>query len=253
MCRHIGYIGNLKLLQSILLEKSHSLIDMAFRPNEMKNAKLNADGFGIGWEANNNFYLYKNILPIWNDVNLLSIAKNLSSSLVVANVRSATLPDDISYGNTHPFKHENFLFSHNGYIKNFNTSCKKKIIEAMGSEYISKIKGDTDSEYIFFLFTQFLNHEQNTAKAIHKTINFIKNICEEAMLNFLVASTDQENTNLYATRFSVNINSPTLYYLIDFEKNIYISSEKLDNKNWIAVKDSSFIKCNNKNLEITSL
>ena len=48
---------------------------------KLENAKLNADGFGIGWYANNNFYLYKSILPIWNDSNLLPVAKNLSSNL----------------------------------------------------------------------------------------------------------------------------------------------------------------------------
>ena len=48
MCRHIGYIGKERLLSDIFLNKSHSLIDMAFKPREMENAKLNADGFGIG-------------------------------------------------------------------------------------------------------------------------------------------------------------------------------------------------------------
>ena len=53
MCRHIGYIGKERLLSDIFLNKSHSIIDMAFRPKEMENAKLNADGFGIGWNTNN--------------------------------------------------------------------------------------------------------------------------------------------------------------------------------------------------------
>ena len=49
MCRHIGYIGNKEFINKVILEKKHSLVDMAFQPKEMENAKLNADGFGIGW------------------------------------------------------------------------------------------------------------------------------------------------------------------------------------------------------------
>ena len=37
----------IKNILIILYFKNHSLIDMAFQPKEMENAKLNADGFGI--------------------------------------------------------------------------------------------------------------------------------------------------------------------------------------------------------------
>ena len=83
---------------------------MAFNPKEMKNAKLNADGFGIAWANKNLFFMYNSSLPIWNDINLIPVTKKLSSKLILANVRSATLPDNVSYNNTHPFKYKNFIF-----------------------------------------------------------------------------------------------------------------------------------------------
>ena len=52
MCRHIGYIGNIKTLHTILLKHNHSLEKMAYAPKEMNEAILNADGFGIGWFKN---------------------------------------------------------------------------------------------------------------------------------------------------------------------------------------------------------
>ena len=45
MCRHIGYIGNKKNLASILLDHNHSLIEMSYKPKEMKEATLNAGVF----------------------------------------------------------------------------------------------------------------------------------------------------------------------------------------------------------------
>ena len=46
---------------------------------------LNADGFGLAW-LDKKFMLYKNYLPIWNDLNLDNISKSISSNLVIGNV-----------------------------------------------------------------------------------------------------------------------------------------------------------------------
>ena len=80
MCRHIGYIGRKKNLYSILLKHKHSLIELAYKPKLMNEATLNADGFGLAWRNKESFKLYKNYLPIWNDLNLESLSKSISST-----------------------------------------------------------------------------------------------------------------------------------------------------------------------------
>ncbi|MBF95680.1 MAG: Gamma-glutamyl-hercynylcysteine sulfoxide hydrolase [Alphaproteobacteria bacterium MarineAlpha9_Bin4] len=252
MCRHLGYIGEKELLYNILFKKKHSLVNMAFNPKEMENAKLNADGFGIAWNSNSNFYLYKSVLPIWNDPNLDAVTKNLSSDIVLANVRSATISKDLSYSNTHPFIYKDLLFSHNGYIKNFHDSVKEKIIDLIDNKLLSEIKGNTDSEYIFFLFIHCYNQEKNISKAIYKTIDILRDICQEAMLNFLIC-TRGNNIKLYATKFSLEARCPSLYLLKDSSNNIYISSEKLDEKDWLKVKDYSLLECKMNSFKITNL
>ena len=254
MCRHIGYIGNKAKIKDVLVDKEHSIIDMAFKPKEMKNAKLNADGFGIGWCKYKDFYSYKNCLPIWNDINFFSIIENIESNLIIGNVRSATLPNYISYHNTHPFKWKNFLFSHNGYIKDFEKSVKKEIVKLLDYSYLSPISGNTDSEHIFFLIMQIYNQEKNLKKAIFKTIDFLTTICEEAMLNFMLAHiTEKEGFRLLATKASINIEAPSLYYLIENDRNIYISSEKLNKQNWKGIMDSSIIECDNNKVLISKI
>ena len=47
---------------------------------------------------------------------------------MIANVRSATLLANMGYQNTHPFVFDNLLFSHNGYIENFETSIKSNLL-----------------------------------------------------------------------------------------------------------------------------
>ena len=253
MCRHIGYIGNEECLYNVLLNKKHSLSNMAFNPKEMKNAKLNADGFGIAWANKNLFFMYKSSLPIWNDINLIPVTKNLSSKLILANVRSATLPDNVSYNNTHPFKYKNFLFSHNGFIKNFNFSHKKKILKNIDSELLSSLKGNTDSEYIFFLFLHAYQKIKNISKAIYETIKILERICNQAMLNFLIAYQTKSKQEIYATKYAINLTPPSLYYFIDKKNNIFVSSEKLDNNNWISIQEHTLIKCVNKKIITSSL
>ena len=197
MCRHIGYIGKKKDLYSILLKHDHSLIELAYKPTLMKEATLNADGFGLAWLSKQNFMLYKNYLPIWNDLNLDNISKSISSNLVIANVRSATISENQGYFNTHPFVLNNFCFSHNGYIKNFNSENRNKIIKYLNSKYLSLIKGQTDSELIFILLMQIVEKNKDIIRSIKSVIQIVKKYFTACMLNFLIATYDEKGKKLW--------------------------------------------------------
>ena len=254
MCRHIGYIGRKKDLYSILLKHKHSLIELAYKPKLMNEATLNADGFGLAWKHKESFKLYKNYLPIWNDLNLESLSKSISSNLVVGNVRSATVSENQGYFNTHPFKLKNFCFSHNGFIKNFNNITRKKIYKYLKPEYISLIKGQTDSEVIFILLIQIIENEKKIEKSIKNTIKIIRDNCDACMLNFLFASFDKNGKNtLYATKFSAGLKSPTLFYSKYKNEYTMISSEKLNNDKWYSIKNNSLIKASEKKVEIKKI
>ena len=251
MCRHIGYIGKKKNLYSILLKHDHSLLELAYKPKEMENAKLNADGFGIGWRKNLNFQLYKSTLPIWHDLNLISISKSISSSLVIGNVRSATIAENLGYFNTHPFYYKNFCFSHNGYISNFDLSIKKSLIKNLNDKFLNILQGNTDSELIFVLLMQLIEYTNNVLDSIRQVIKIIKENCSSAMLNFLLAITDKEgNDYLFATKYSIKLKPPTLYYTKDDHKNFIVSSEMLNKDKWIQIEDNCLIKITNNKVKI---
>ena len=254
MCRHIGYIGKKKNLYSILLKHKHSLIELAYKPKLMNEATLNADGFGLGWKNKENFKLYKNYLPIWNDLNLNNLSKSISSNLVIGNVRSATISENQGYFNTHPFNLKNFCFSHNGFIKNFDYTIRKKILKYLKPKYIKLIKGQTDSELIFILLVQIIENEKNIEKSIKNTIKIVKENCDACMLNFLIAAFDRNRKNtLYATKFSSGLKSPSLFYSKHKNEYIMISSEKLNNDKWYNVKNNSLIKASGNNIEIEKI
>ena len=254
MCRHIGYIGKKKDLYSILLEHKHSLIKLAYKPKLMNEATLNADGFGLAWRNKQSFKLYKNYLPIWNDLNLDSLSKSISSNLVIANVRSATISENQGYFNTHPFKFKNFCFSHNGFIKNFSNTTRNKIFKYLKPKYIKLIKGQTDSELIFILLMQIIQNEKKVGKSIKNAIQIIIENCDACMLNFLIATFDKNGKNtLYATKFSANLKTPSLFYSKNNNEYTMISSEKLNNDKWYNVKNNSLIKASGNNIEIEKI
>ena len=254
MCRHIGYIGKKKSLYSVLLEHDHSLIKLAYMPKEMNEAILNADGFGIGWLKNNCLGIYKSDLPIWNDLNLKYITKSISSELVIGNVRSATISENLGFTNTHPFQFDNLLFSHNGFISKFTDVTRQSLKSFLDDSYISKIKGRTDSELIFFLIIQYFKNTNDLKKSIKKAIEIIKENSESSMLNFLVATHDKNgNKKLYATKLGINIKPPSLYYNFEKETDYIISSEKLNNNKWETIKNNSLIEIVNNSFKIQSL
>ncbi len=254
MCRHIGYIGRKKNLYSILLKHKHSLIELAYKPKLMNEAILNADGFGLGWKNKKSFKLYKNFLPIWNDLNLDSLSKSISSNLVIGNVRSATISENQGYFNTHPFKFKNFCFSHNGFIKNFNNTIRKKIFKYLKPKYTNLVKGQTDSELIFILLMQIIENEKKVGKSIKNTIQMIIENCDACMLNFLIATFEKNGKNtLYATKFSSNLKTPSLFYSKYKNEYTMISSEKLNNNKWYSIKNNSLIKVFENKIEIEKI
>ena len=120
MCRHAAYVGPPLGLGAFLDRPAHGLVEQSYHPREMLTAELNADGFGFGWYRESGAAgVYTNSMPIWSDINLAHIGRAFESRLWLGNVRSATPGQPVNQANTHPFLAGNLLFSHNGFIHDF--------------------------------------------------------------------------------------------------------------------------------------
>ena len=245
MCRMLAYLGNNILLSKLLLIPEHSLEKQAWQPKELRETKLNADGFGFAWytEGTSDAYRYRNILPIWNDSNLPALSNSIQRPLWLAIVRSATEGLSVTLDNTPPFTHHQWCFMHNGYLLNFDTNSREKIRNELSAESVSLIKGSTDSEYIFALLMQLLN-ENTPVIAIQKCMKTITTIMgkNRALLNIVLS----DGVQIYAARHAINGESPSLYYANDTLEfgsgNQLISSEKLNNEtNWSALAEHEIV------------
>ncbi len=258
MCRHLAYIGRRKkTLNNLILDPDHSLLKQSFMPKELKEATINADGFGIGWIMKNNLPgIYKNSLPIWSDQSLKYVGNSISSNIIIANVRSATPGQGYGHQNIHPFIFKNMLFSHNGYINNYN-NIRNILIKKLDKDFLNNINGNTDSESIFALICQNISNGDDVKTAIFKTFNLIKEISNDALLNIIIIRKFGSNKEVYATRYAIGKTPPSLYILnlLDTkQESAVIASEALDNKiKWNKIPSSTYIQIQNTSLLTQSI
>lgn len=243
MCRLAAYLGPEIILQEFLLDPDHSLYKQSWAPQELRYAKLNADGFGFGWYTENESpAIYRNPLPIWSDTNLSDIARSLSADIWLAMVRSAT--DGFANGavNTQPFHHDDILFMHNGFVENFSHSLRGQIRDMISTEIEAGIQGNTDSEYLFALIRQTLTDEPDSPiedtlrDCLYQIDEWLEG--QKALLNFVLT----DGVRIYASRHALNDLCPSLYYTTDDEHfpegaQVLASERLTDDEFWQPVPE----------------
>lgn len=258
MCRLLAYTGPEISLHDLILKPQHSLEKQAWQPQELKEAKLNADGFGFGWyKENEQIARYRQPFPIWNDANLLDLSQTLKQSLLFAMVRSATVGLGASTDNTQPFAHKHWLFQHNGYIMDFDKNFRGQTRQLLNINYENIVKGNTDSEYIFALLMQQLNDINDPVKAIKQTLNILKDLVKDTrcLLNIMLS----DGETIYASKHAINGECPSLYYGYDIKdfptSSQLLVSEKLnDDSHWKSIDDNNIIVIKqNKTIELLPL
>ncbi len=228
MCRWMAYSGSPVLLEDLLYRPKHSLIDQSLH-SRLGAETTNGDGFGVGWYGlGDQPALFRCIEPAWNDRNLREISSQITSGLVFAHVRASS-GGAIQQTNCHPFRHDSWLWMHNGLIFDFAT-LKRDLVLHVDPELYPNIEGSADSE-VFFYLALSLGLREDPPKAVAKAAGLI----EEAgrrhgvaqPLQMSVATTD--GTTIWAFRYSSNGKARSLYYSTDEEtlRRMYPDNEVL--------------------------
>ena len=248
MCRLAAYLGPEISLGRFLIEPDHSIYHQSWEPKEMEEAVLNADGFGFAWvNQSKQTAIYTNPSPIWADTNLLNLADSLHSRYWLANVRSATPDQQVAQINTHPFKVDQILFTHNGYIEDFNPKIRSIFHDILDPSIQAGIQGNTDSEYLFALLRQQLLNTSDVAEAIVAMVTHLSAFItdERVLLNLIVG----DGIQFYVLRHAINGQCPTLYYNTEdntFPDSILIASEALTGSDkWHIFPEHSYCTVSN--------
>ncbi|MGB4191838.1 MAG: class II glutamine amidotransferase [Rickettsiales bacterium] len=258
MCRFVAYIGEEALLiANLLVNPKNSLVKQSKSAHNDQH-RVNADGFGMAWynfKVNNEPAIFKSIQPAWNDSNLISLSKTIESKCFMGHIRASTI-GDVSNRNCHPFFYKEYTMVHNGTIDNFN-KIRRSLMEQLSDEFFLSIKGNTDSECLFFLIMEYVHSGSGMplAEAIKKAFEWINNAQDEAdssRLNIVITN----GKEMIATRFSSKDSKIlSLSYLKRNDKSFIIASEPLDDhvNEWCELPVNHYlsIKNNVNNIEVS--
>lgn len=218
MCRIAVYLGPEIPLSALLTQPEHSLLLQSWQPRELKYAKLNADGYGYAWFDDTGKPLrYVFSEPMWADPNLHELAAGLRSDLWLAFIRSATEGFGNHSANTQPFRDEQLVFLHNGYLEHFNQALRTRMLQHLPHEFVAGIQGNTDSEYLFALI-RWLRHQRPEAPLpdlLRLCLDWIGESTGEhkALLNMALS----DGSMVAVCRHAFNDDAPSLYFSTDDE------------------------------------
>lgn len=231
----------------------------------------NGDGYGVGWyDSKDEPGLFKDSRPAWNDKNLHEVCGHTESHLFMAHVR-ATTTGGVQRSNSHPFKHEKWLFQHNGHVTEFE-KVKRDLQMQISEDLFPHVLGTTDSETLFYLALTFGLNE-NPKAAIERTIKVVEAALEKRGLSGLNASLALSNgQTLYTVRYASGEGEFALsqYYSTAPEKcdglledvsklpagSVVVVSEPFEKEGgyaWHITPDSSFLKVENGKVTIEPL
>ena len=222
MCRWLAYSGTPVLLEELLYQPAHSLIDQSLH-SQLGATTTNGDGFGVGWYGEGHTpAVFKSVEPAWNDRNLHELAGHIRSGLVFAHIRAST-GTPVQQTNCHPFRHGRWLWMHNGSIARFH-DVKRELMLAVDPSLYAAVEGSTDSEAFFFLALT-LGLEDDPPTAVERTVGLIEHVGRsngiDHPIQMTVATSDGDR--LWAFRYSSEGRSRSLFYstLVDTLRQQY--------------------------------
>jgi glutamine amidotransferase len=103
---------------SLVLDPVAGLLVQSYAPRRQAHGTVNADGWGVGFypEARAEPARWRSSRPLWTDASFASVAPVLTSTCVLAAVRSATVGMPIEESAAAPFASGRWLLSHNGVV-----------------------------------------------------------------------------------------------------------------------------------------
>ncbi len=152
------------------------------------------DGWGVGSYQFGEVLLRKRPTDPREAVRLLDVVRDLRTGCTIAHVRTATVGPR-SLDNTHPFRHRQWLFAHVGTLPGF-AEQRRALVAEVPEHLARSLRGDTDSEVIFFLFLSALHRmgqiddpEIDAAAitaALGEAVDAVDRVCQGATINLMV-------------------------------------------------------------------
>ncbi|MDR6970526.1 class II glutamine amidotransferase [Leifsonia shinshuensis] len=233
MCRWLAYWGEPLKPSELILDTQHSLVAQSLN-SPLGAETVNGDGFGFGWYPEDTSHgnvpaLFHSIEPAWHDENLRELTSSIASPLFFGHVRAAAGPP-IQQSNCHPFRHENWLFMHNGFLDGF-LKMKRDLAFAIDPSLYPLIHGTTDTEVLFYLALT-MGLQDDPAAGLARAIRMVEQVGQSKGIQFPMQGTVavSDGSTLWAFRYSTSHKSRTLYHSVDIPelRELYPDAARLE-------------------------
>lgn len=218
MCRWLAYSGEPLTPATVVLDTPHSLVAQSLS-SQLGKETVNGDGFGLGWypaegQPQSKPWLFKSIEPAWYNENLHEITHAVKSPLFFAHVRAASGPP-IQDTNCHPFRYQNWMFMHNGGLREW-ARVRHDVMVSLDPELYPRVLGTTDSEALFFLALT-LGLQEDPIGAMGRAIRRIEEIGQRLGVEYPMQGSVavSDGTSIWAFRYSTEHRSRTLFHSED--------------------------------------
>jgi len=239
MCRHLAYLGPPVALRTLLFDAPHSLSEQAARPLHQAPGRVNKDGWGVGWYSADGTLAgqYRTVTSMWDDSEFTDDLVTSGAFLAAARLASPGATLDPT-GNA-PFRVDPWLFSLNGYVKDFREGVEGELRAALSERRRDAIVGDADTEVVFALVLDRLDAGDPPGTALADVIKRITAHCD-AKLNLLLT----DGRGVHATRYGNSL----------FARATTIASEALDEEaGWEEIPEKSVVHLDADGYRVTSL
>jgi predicted glutamine amidotransferase len=152
--------------------------------------------------------------PAWSDRNLRELSLHVESSLILAHIRAST-GTAVQQTNCHPFRYEDWLWVHNGLIRDFSV-IKRELLLAVDPELYKSIEGSTDSELMFYLALTF-GLADDAPRAVAQMVGFVEEVGRRYGIEYPIQMTigTSDGDRVWAFRYSSEGQSRSLYFSTD--------------------------------------
>ncbi|TYB46889.1 ergothioneine biosynthesis protein EgtC [Actinomadura chibensis] len=231
MCRHIGYLGPGRTLESLVYGGEHSLETQAYAPRMTQGNLLNADGFGVGWYQEGRPVRFRRAQPLWTDQSFREVAGAVRASCAVAAIRSATVGFPVDESCAQPFRAGTWLFSHNGKIEGYD-GVEAKLRELAGDVAgVPDARAPVDSAPLFALAVRHWREGRPLGDGLAAVVAAVAALAP-GRYNLLAS----DGTSLAATTWGDSL------FVREGDGEVRIASEPLDDgPEWRLVPDRSLV------------
>jgi len=223
----MAWLGQPVLIEELLFKSPHGIVDQSLHAR-MGAEPTNGDGFGLGWYGTGDGPgIYRSILPAWGDPNLRELAAHMESPLFMTHVRAA-IGSPVQETNCHPFRRDNWLFVHNGFIADFPL-LRRDLMLAIDPQMFADVHGSTDTEVVFHLALT-LGLEDDPIAALERTVGLIEEtaraqgVADAVQASFGVS----DGESLWAVRYATSGDARSLFTSSDADalRHLYPDNER---------------------------